>query len=99
MKSVVREFANAGTAWCIETTAPPRQTKTAVAPASTTPAATNDELRRAFDDLLIAMAPAERAAVSRDLRGRATGRPQKRVLDDSPEARRRAAAAFGLSTI
>lgn len=90
---IVREFTTVDAGqWCIETTARSHQPKPAVAPA-----ATNEELRRAFDDLLIAMAPAERAVVTRDLRGRAIGRPQpKRQLDTSPEAIAQARQLFGL---
>lgn len=89
---IVREFtAVAPGQWCIETTARP---KPVVVPAQSAP--TDGELRRAFDDLLRALAPAERTAITANLRGRAIGRPQpRRQLDTSPEAIAQARQLFG----
>ena len=69
--------------------------KTAVAPAPVV-TATNADCRSAFDDLMRALAPAERTAITRDLRGRATGRPKAgRQLDTSPAAVAEARRLFG----
>lgn len=81
----VREFTDAFPVRFVETTAQPRQPQPA----------TSEELRRAFDDLLLAMAPAERAAVTRTVWP--NGRPQpNRQLDTSPAAIAKARALFGI---
>lgn len=85
---IVREYANAGTAWFVETTARP---KPVVAPS---PSATSEDLRRAFADFLAVMPDEQRMVVVAEVRRR---RPKagRTKFEDTPETRAAARALFG----
>lgn len=92
---VIREYSSAGTAWFVETGA--ARPKPVVVPAQSAPTDADGELRRAFNDLMRALAPAERTAITRDLRGRAIERPKagRTKFEDTPETRAAARGLFG----
>lgn len=89
---IVREYTTAlAGQWCIETTQRPRQPKTDVAPA----AATSEDLRRAFTDLLATLADEQRMVVVAEMRARRRQKSPRRELDTSPAAVAKARALFG----